>query len=121
MSGHIDSRQSGNKFEDLAVEFLLKRNFKIIKRNFYYGKIGEIDIIAEEGDTLVFIEVKARTNENYGLAINSITEGKKNKFRKTCQGYLHINNITDKDCRIDVVAIDVKDSIARIKHIKNAF
>ena len=117
----MDNTQVGHNFEFIAEDYLRKNGYTIIKKNFHYGKLGEIDIIAEINNILVFCEVKGRNNSNYGSAIESVTYGKQIKLRKTAEGYMQINKITNKDCRMDLVAIDIIAGKPQITHLKNAF
>ncbi len=114
------TRDKGNHGEDLAVEYLEAKGYKIIKRNFHFGKTGEIDIIAEINNELVFVEVKYRTNRSYGEPLESITPKKANTLRRTAEGYLFVNKIYDKACRIDIIIIDKRGNKPFIEHLENA-
>ena len=114
------ARSKGDYGESLAVEYLENQGYKIKKRNFHFGKTGEIDIIAEKDDVLVFVEVKYRTNNSYGDPLESITPKKANTLRKTAEGYLFVNDIYDRDCRIDIIIIDKRGGEPEIQHIENA-
>ena len=111
----MNKRQIGNFYEGAVTEFLKNNGIEIIKRN-YYCKLGEIDIIALDGDTLVFIEVKYRKNANYGRATEVISATKQKKIIKTAKYYLMCNN-TDRKIRFDVVGITGNE----IEWIQNAF
>ena len=114
-------KQFGESGEDLACKFLEGKGFKILKRNWRYGH-GEIDIIAEDNDKLVFVEVKTRRNLEFGPPELAVTKSKQRQVRKMAEAYLYINEITDQECRIDVIAILMLDKDApQINHIKNAF
>ena len=117
----MDNTQVGHNFESIAEKYLIENGFKIIKKNFHFGKLGEIDIVAEKGGFLVFCEVKGRNNDHYGTAIESVSYSKQMKLRKAAEGYMQINKITDKDCRMDLVAIDIVDGKPQITHLENAF
>ncbi len=83
---------------------------------------GEIDIIAFEKGTLVFVEVKARRSEDFGLPEESVTGAKQEQIKKIAQGFLAKNNLEDAECRFDVISITVdKDHGYSLRHIKNAF
>ena len=116
-----NNRAVGNKGEDLAEKYLSENGYNIIKRNFHFGKSGEIDIIADEGDVLCFIEVKTRYSFDYGSPIESITPSKMKKIRRVADGYLYVNKINDKECRFDVLLIDMRTKIPSIELMKNAF
>ena len=120
-------KRRGNFGEDIAAKYLIDKGYRIIFRNFRYGKQGEIDIIAEIGDILVFIEVKTRSNSNFGKAIEQISRKKILLWRRAAEGYMFKNNIFGCECRLDLIAIDIAtvDSNANalpnytITHIEN--
>ena len=99
-------KRCGNLGEDIAVEYLLANGYRIIFRNFRYGKQGEIDIIAEFGDILIFIEVKTRSSGNFGKAVEQISRRKLLLWRQAAEGYMYINRIVGRECRLDLIAID---------------
>lgn len=111
----------GSKGEEIAENLLLSKGYKIIRKNFRFGRYGEVDIIAEIDELLVFVEVKLRTNMKYGKPEDQINQTKIQNFKRACQGYLYINNIKDKEIRIDFIGIDFSEDQARINHIENAF
>ncbi len=111
----------GSRGEKLAAKYLKSRGLKIIKRN-YSTAVGEIDIIAREKDTLVFIEVKSRTGGVEGSAEYAVDSKKRYRIGKTALWYLNENRISNVDCRFDVVTVLFSDSArARINVIRNAF
>jgi len=105
----MSKTQSGNYGESLAVNFLKKRGYKILERN-YRIRGGEIDIVAREGELLVFVEVKARWSHEYGLPKESITYYKIKALLKTAAFYCVKINWGDKPYRIDMVSIDFANS-----------
>lgn len=108
----------GQKGEDLACEFLENAGYKIVERNWHYSKNAEIDIIALDKNCLVFVEVKARTNLNYGHPFEAISQSKIEKIRMAISAYLKITDIMHKDYRFDGIAIiGLKNPI--IEHLKN--
>lgn len=118
----IDStRSKGTKFEDIAAEYLEKKGYQIIKRNFHFGKLGEIDIIAKFKNILVFVEVKARTTVEFGTIYDTVPPSKRKTIRRAAEGYLYVNKINDKECRMDFVGIDATVHPFVITHIENAF
>ncbi|NLT95106.1 MAG: YraN family protein [Clostridia bacterium] len=88
------SKGLGQKGEDLAVKELVSRGYKILERNFRC-KIGEIDIIAQEKDTLVFIEVRSKSGSEYGLPQETVMSKKKKTIRKVAEFYLMKNKLQD--------------------------
>jgi len=100
----------GKAGENIAVSFLEKQGFEIIEKNWRFSRMGEIDIIAKDNNTLVFIEVKARSSNLFGNPLESVDEKKFNKIRKLAEIYLIKNpNIDFKDIRFDLIGILLKE------------
>ena len=112
----MNTRKSGIEGEIIAVEYLKKQGYRILERNFN-TKVGEIDIIAGDKDTIVFVEVKARENTNFGQPIESITPQKVHHIIRAAQWYLSAKRKHNCPCRFDVVEI----LRGEVTHIKNAF
>lgn len=107
--------------EELACAYLRRKNYDIITRRFRMFR-GEIDIVARDGPTLVFVEVKARADESFGRPEESVTPGKQRQIRKIAQGYLMENPPGDAACRFDVISILFGDGNAyRLEHFVDAF
>jgi len=106
------SRAKGNIAEDKACEYLLKRGFLIIERNFY-ARFGEIDIIVTKDEVLHFVEVKS--GENYELAIQNITPTKLSRIIKTANVYMKKNSL-DTAFTFDAVIVTPK-SIEMVENI----
>jgi putative endonuclease len=94
----------GKQAENLASRELVSRGYQILQRRFR-TQFGEIDIVARYGETLVFVEVRARVGEDYGSAEDSITSRKIWKMTRMAQAYLMIQGLDDVDCRFDVVTV----------------
>lgn len=116
-----DNKKSGSRGENIASDLLERKGYQIIKRNFRFGR-GEIDIIAKKDGLLIFIEVKSRTNLEYGEPEYAVTKSKQKQIIKIARAYLYENNISDIQCRFDVIAI-LFDNYGnhQINHIENAF
>lgn len=95
----------GNQGENLACEYLKKQGYKILERN-YRIRGGEIDIVARDGQYLVFVEVKTRYSHEYGLPIESITPWKIKHLLKTAKFYLQKIGWEGEPYRLDFVGID---------------
>jgi putative endonuclease len=95
--------------EDLAVAELTRRGYAILERR-YRTRHGEIDIVAEDGGTIVFVEVKARATREFGTAAEAITPYKQRRLASMASEYLARQQVTDRPCRFDVVAIDEAES-----------
>ena len=106
----------GVKGEALAKQYLLDKKYKILEQNFT-TKIGEIDIIAQDNDIIVFVEVKDRQTKRFGMPREAITPYKQNKIRTVATQYLVKNRLINYKVRFDCVEI-LGDTIT---HIENAF
>ncbi len=107
----------GKQYEKIAAIELKKNGLKIICTN-YHCKYGEIDIIAKDKDTLVFVEVKYRRHNTYGQASEHVTPTKMRKLKTTAEHYLQKLS-TIPICRFDVIGINGKEN--KIQWIKDAF
>jgi putative endonuclease len=116
----LNKREKGNNAEEVVSEYLEKKNYQIIKRNFHFGKVGELDIIAEKDNMLIFIEVRSRYSQNSIDPILTFNNKKRRSVLKTIEGYLYVNKITNKDCRFDFISIDMFYPEPKINHIENA-
>jgi putative endonuclease len=107
--------------EKLAAEFLIRQGYEIIEKN-YRCKEGEIDIIAKDGPFLVFVEVRAKHNLNYGTPEESITARKKQHLRNAAARYLESHDNLPAEWRIDFVAVELdgRGKPLRLEVIKNA-
>ena len=114
------NREKANEGEDLAAVFLQRKGFTIIERNYYFGH-GELDMIARDGDVLVFVEVKTRKSASYGPAEYSITHGKQKQLYHIAQGYMFERKIDNVPCRFDVVIVEFERGKPVFKHYENAF
>lgn len=108
----------GKQGEEIACKYLEKNNYKILDKNFNL-RTGEIDIIAIDKQEIVFIEVKTRTNNKYGMPAEAVTMEKLNKIYKTANSYIYKRNLYNISARIDVVEVFVDKNKQRIKHLKN--
>ncbi len=108
--------------EQYACEYLQQQGYSIIKRN-YRIKIGELDIIAQKEDTVVFVEVKTRYSLSYGYGMESITLRKQRTIRKIAEFYYQMLKNPTLKARIDVIDIVMGNGQVplKIKHIENAF
>ena len=119
----MNNKELGEKGEQLAVEYLKKKGFEIVERNYRYGH-GEIDIVANDPSTeyLVFVEVKARQNLEYAEPEYAINRTKQSQLKKIAQLYLFDKELKDVDCRFDVVAVLFQSKEEPlINHYENAF
>lgn len=110
----LNSYQSGQLGEDIAVKYLLQQNLKLVHKNFH-SRFGEIDLIMRDDDTLIFIEVRKRKT-GIDAAIESISPAKQRKLVKAAQYYL-VKTGYDVACRFDAVVMDDKHNIQWLKNI----
>lgn len=112
-------KQTGRQGEDIAFSFLREKGYRLIERNWRCPG-GELDIIAADGDTLVFVEVRTRSGPRFGSAEESITPTKQARLIELGQTYLQEKAAPDQPWRIDVVAIQLGRGLPQINHIENA-
>jgi putative endonuclease len=110
----------GNRGENLACEYLKRNGLKILEEN-YRTRWGEIDLIAREGDTLVFVEVKTRTQKRFGSPLEAVTTDKQRRIIRMAQTFLAEKRLGDIASRFDVIGIDLTNGSPRIDWIPNAF
>ena len=110
----------GKLGEELALKKIKSLGYKCITRN-YRCALGEIDLIAKDGDTLVFIETKTRKGKSLGYAKEAINDRKKRQLSKVALLYMKANNCCDIRSRFDVVAINLIGDKEQIEVVRNAF
>lgn len=108
----------GVRGEDIAARYLKKKGCHIIERN-YRCRLGEIDIIALDGKSLVFIEVKTRRNENYGRPCEAVNAAKIRHILRTAACFTATFRVRYEDVRVDVIEILLLDGKPYIHHIEN--
>ncbi len=106
--------------EDLACAELERRGYAILARR-YRSRVGEIDIVARDGLTVVFVEVKAREGQAFGDGAEAVTAFKRQRIGRVALDYLARRRLTKCPCRFDVVAIDLGNGGAAIDVYQNAF
>ncbi len=117
----IGHKELGRLGEEKAAEELRKRGLHILETNYRFGR-GELDIIAKDGDTLVFVEVKSRLNLEMGDPVYGVTPAKVKQIKKIAELYLFEKDIEDVECRFDVVTVLFENpEDPKIDHLPNAF
>ena len=116
----ISRIQTGKRGEDIAVAYLKNRGYRIIERN-YKCLFGEIDIVAKDGDTVVFVEVKSRKSEKFGDPQGAVGREKQKKISRISLKYLDEKHLYPCDARFDVVAIKMLPAGSIVELIQNAF
>ncbi|MCK4387590.1 MAG: YraN family protein [Dehalococcoidia bacterium] len=118
---HMNREEVGKLGEKLAQKFLKKRGYRIRETNFHWRR-GEIDIVAQQKDYLVFVEVRTKSSLDFGTPEESITQSKKEKLIALALAYINAHQNLPLLWRIDVVAVEVdqKGKARRIELIQNA-
>ena len=110
-----ENKRLGKSGENQAVRYLKQSGYKILERG-YKNPFGEVDIVASKDDTVAFIEVKTRLNENYGAPSEAVDRRRREKYIKAAQYYFYGKQI-DVTVRFDIIEI----LRGEINHIENAF
>lgn len=110
------AKEIGTDAESIAIKFLQKNGYKIVERN-YNTKFGEIDVVALDGKTVAFVEVKFRKSGAYGAPYEFVTSYKKNRLQKAAWCYIKQRSLADMDLRFDIISI----TGAKVDLFKNAF
>lgn len=115
----MNKTEFGKIGEKITCKYLIKNNYKIIDKNYFY-KGGEIDIIAFDinKNELVFIEVKTRANNHYGLPAEAVDDRKIKNIIKGIKKYIHIKKYEEKFIRVDLIELYYKEKKFYINHIK---
>jgi putative endonuclease len=116
----MDKKEKGKFFQLVAEEYLKRNKYKIIERNFYTKK-GEIDIIAEKNNLIIFIEVRSKKGENI-KGYETVDFKKQKNIIESAKFYLESKNLTNKrDVRFDVISINFNEEEIILEHIEDAF
>lgn len=114
-------RKLGRQGEEKAIEFLKKKGYKILDQN-YYTRYGELDVICEKNREIIFVEVKTRRSNRFGLPEEAITYRKMEHMKHAALLYLSERDRPYRGLRFDVIAIRINsDGHEDIQHIENAF
>jgi putative endonuclease len=115
-------RLFGQEGESAAEQYLKNKGYRIVTRNLR-SSVGELDLIAEDGQVLVFVEVKARRTDAFGGAIHAVHQRKQDKLIRLAAQYLARHHLKNRLCRFDVVLLQggANTGTAQIEHIENAF
>ena len=118
----MDKRSLGQKGEEIAQRSLKKQGYKILDRNFH-TRWGELDIVAQDGAEVVFVEVKTRTSSDFVRPEEAVNFKKQDHLRKAAEIWLAKNySLEPPPCRFDVVAVIIKkDNGPEIEHLRDAF
>ncbi len=114
-----NSKILGNLGESLIANWLCKKGFTVLEKNFS-TRIGEIDIIAEKHDLIVFVEVKTRKNPSFHFS-TVVIPSKQRKIITTAKFFLAKNEIIDRACRFDIATVTLNGSEHNIEYLEDAF
>jgi len=120
---HLNKRQFGYKKETLAVNYLMSQGIKLLERN-YHCRMGEIDLIVQDHDYLVFVEVRFRRSISHGSSVETVDKFKQARIIRCAQHYLSKNRCAETyPCRFDVIGIKIDDVTEsnEIEWIRDAF
>lgn len=113
-------QQFGQRSERLAAEYLRRKGYRILETN-YRSAVGEIDIIARDQGSIVFVEVKSRSSRRFGNPKGAVTPTKQRKISMAALDYLKRTGQEGASARFDVVAIDTASGQTDIEVVRNAF
>lgn len=118
----VQRKLLGRRGEETALHYLEENGYRVLNKN-YSCRFGEIDMVALDRETLVFVEVRSRSSEEFGLAQESVNIRKQMKLRKLAWQYLKAEGQIGRNCRFDVIAIlfGRNGKVKKIEHIENAF
>lgn len=117
----MNTRLIGARGEKRAALHLWLHGYRVLEKNFHFGREAEIDLIARKRGVTVFVEVKARSGEKYGSGREAVTRQKREHIRLAAEYYRQKHGLTDQPCRFDVIELADKDGRTRLTHIENAF
>jgi putative endonuclease len=110
----------GARGESLACGHLAAQGFAILERN-YRCRSGEVDVVARDGETTVFVEVKERSGSDHGEGYEAVTFGKRRRIIRAARLFAASRGLTESPLRFDVISIDWSTGVPRIRHDRGAF
>lgn len=113
-------KEIGKEGEIFAIGYLKNKGYRILQSN-YQTPIGEIDIVAQDGDTVVFVEVKTRRSLSYGYPFEAVTRQKRERMKRLALYYMKVNKILGEKGRFDVIGLYLRDGSYQVRHIVDAF
>ena len=111
----------GARGEQLAADHLARAGMRILEINWRCGRLGEIDLVAEDKGVIVFVEVKSKSGEGYGAPEEMLTAWKRRRLAVLARAYLQRRHWLTRPARFDVVAVEWEAGGARLRHIRDAF
>jgi putative endonuclease len=120
MSGPDQRQIFGQEGERIAERYLSKKGYRLVERN-YRCPVGEVDLIVLDRRVIVFVEVKTRRHERFGVPLESVHTRKQQKMIKAALWFLSDHKLHERDARFDVVGISFGGQEPVVEHIENAF
>ena len=114
----MSAQSAGRRGERLALRYLRRRGYRLLQRNYRHGR-HEIDLVMQDGDCLVFVEVKARSNIAFGTPAMAVGREKQRFLRLAAAAYMQRHRCAAQPARFDVVEVNLPEE--KIQHIVNAF
>ena len=115
----VSQRETGIIAENLAHQYLLKKNYRILDRNWHYGHL-ELDIVARDGDELVIVEVKSRNGIRYEHPSEAVTNTKIKRIVEAADAYI-LEKDLELETRFDIITVIFIDQKFELEHFKDAF
>jgi putative endonuclease len=116
-----NTKDIGDMAEDIAVEFLERHGWRILDRKWKYKQLGELDIVADDGEYCVFVEVRYRRTTSYGLPEETCSPAKIRRLRNTAKMWLLLHGISNAPCRFDLIGMDLMLGDVEIRHYRNVW
>jgi putative endonuclease len=113
-------RSQGGRYEDLACDYLKGKGYKILDRNVYLMR-KELDVVALDRGTVVFVEVKGRRSARYGSPADAMGRTKRRHMVEAAMAYIKNKGLMERPCRFDFVAVTFEAGLPSFRHIENAF
>ncbi|NOZ55496.1 MAG: YraN family protein [Calditrichaeota bacterium] len=114
------ARDLGKRGEELAADFLRRRGYQVLEERVHVGH-DEIDLVVQQGETLVFVEVKTARSRTFGEPEGWVTPRKQKRLVRAAERFLSERGFEDRPCRFDVVTVRFEGASTRISHIADAF
>ncbi|QRK06149.1 YraN family protein [Archangium violaceum] len=116
----VDRKEYGDEGEEVAVRFLEQQGYRVRARN-YSCRHGELDVVAEHGETLCFVEVRMRSTAVWGDPSHTVSFSKQRKVVKAALHYLAVHRLRDRMLRFDVISVVGRGERATVEHLPGAF
>ena len=116
----MQNKLKGKRGEDLAARYLIKQGYEVSQRN-WTCRWGEIDLVAKEGSSLVFVEVKYRSSDKFGYSYQAVNPIKIKSLKRSIRRYIYLYRLFDQAYRLDVVCFRLEKGRIRVRHYISVF